>query len=356
MVVPLDMALGIDKLPFKITVQMMLDMARRAVNTRSYEELQKNYEKDFGIKISDDTIRFVVNELGRIVFEYDQEQRMNAEERRQRKAAGDSVDNCYAKSGGILYIEMDGAMFNSLQRKDGSTWKENKLGVVINSHDIKYYETKLGKDAHEIYKREFISYIGDADTFKSHLYAMALRNGLEAVDTVVIISDGAKWIKTFRETYCQGLNVVHILDYTHVKENIFKFANAFIRGKKQKHVWAEQLKTLVKEGKIDEALKMAEPYKDVRKLGIPNIYGYLSNNRECMNYPSYIAAGYFIGSGVIESGNRYVMQERLKLPGMRWDVQTAQYVLSLKCKYDSGLWDSVVEPLIFKTYGVPFSR
>lgn len=46
------------------------------------------------------------------------------------------------------------------------------------------------------------------------------------------------------------------------------------------------------------------------------------------------------------------MQERLKLPGMRWSVESAQFVLTLKCKYDSNLWESVVVPLIYKTYGL----
>lgn len=148
------------------------------------------------------------------------------------------------------------------------------------------------------------------------------------------------------------MDVVHILDYSHVKENIYKFANVFIRGAKQKTACAEELARLVKEGKIDEAIAKAEPYKDKRRARIPNIYSYLNNNRDCINYPSYVAVGYFIGSGVIESGNRSVMQERLKLPGMRWSVESAQFVLTLKCKYDSNLWESVVVPLIYKTYGL----
>lgn len=353
-VVPLDIALGIAKLPFKVTVQMMLDIGRRAINTHSYEELRKAYERDRGIKISDDQIRFIVNELGGIVYEYDKCQRTEAEKHKQQLAGNDRSHNHGGRHGGILYIEMDGAMFNTRDRKDGSTWRENKLGAVFSSLDIVYHTTASGKEAHKITKREFISYVGDADTFKSHLYALALRYGLERANTVVIISDGAKWIKGFRETYCQNLDVVHILDYTHVKENIYKFANAVIRGKQRKHVWAEEVKTLIKEGRIDEALKKTEPYKDVRKPGIPNLHGYIENNRNCMDYPRYVAAGYFIGSGLIESGNRAVMQERLKLPGMRWDVDAAQRVLALKCKYDSGLWESVVEPLVFRAYGLCF--
>ena len=331
---------------------MMLDIARRAINAHSYEELQHAYEHDRCIKISDDLIRFVVNELGRIVYEYDKEECQKAEKFRK---SGNTVaqEGSDRRHGGILYIEMDGAMFNTRKQKDGSTWRENKLGAVFSSFDIVSHKTASGKEAHKILKREFISYVGDADTFKAHLYALALRCGLKTAKTVVILSDGAKWIKGFRETYCSDLNVVHILDYTHVKENIFKFANAVIRGKNQKHVWAEKLKELVKAGKIEEALKMAEPYKECRKPGIPNIYTYLENNRDCIDYPRYVEAGYFIGSGLIESANKSVMQERLKLPGMRWDVDAAQRVLALKCKYDSGLWDSLVVPLIYKAYSVP---
>lgn len=50
---------------------MMIDIARRAINAHSYEELQQVYEQDWGIEISDDQIRLVVNELGRIVHNYD---------------------------------------------------------------------------------------------------------------------------------------------------------------------------------------------------------------------------------------------------------------------------------------------
>lgn len=343
------MALGIDQLPFKMTVKMMIDIARRAINAHSYEELQQTYLHDWGIVISDDQIRYVVNELGRIVFNHDTAVRTAAMSHFDDGAAFSlPVD----RRKGVLYIEMDGAMFNTRHATDGSTWRENKLGAVFSNLDIVYRKTKTGREAHRITEREFISYAGDADTFKEYLYAVALKHGLEHAKKVVIISDGAKWIKGFREKFCANLDVVHILDYSHVKENIYKFANVFIRGAKQKTAWAEELARLVKEGKIDEAIAKAEPYKDKRRAGIPNIYSYLSNNRDCINYPSYVAAGYFIGSGVIESGNRSVMQERLKLPGMRWNVESAQFVLTLKCKYDSNLWESVVVPLIYKTYGL----
>ena len=345
-VVPLDMALGIDRLPFKISPQMMLDIARRAVNASSYEELQQTYALDWHIEISDDQIRRVTNYIGQMVYENDCVRRDIAIQHLQwlntTPIRSNPVNNH------VLYIEMDGAMFNTRKQENNSTWKENKLGLVFSSKDLKTYRTKKGEEIRRIGKREYVSYAGPADTFQEFLYSAAFRNGLEEHGKIVIISDGARWIKNFKDIYCKGLDVVHILDYSHMKENVYKFANAHIRGKNAKGIWAEKLCDLIKNGKTQEAIAMASKYKDRKQPGIPNIYTYLENNKDCINYPEYVAAGYFIGSGAIESGHKSTMQERMKLPGMRWDLTSAQYVLSAKMKYDSGRWESEVVPLLYQ--------
>ena len=347
-VVPLDIALGIDKLPFKVTPQMMLDITRRAINAPSYEELQKTYFLDWDIRISDDQIRLITNYIGRIVYEADCVQRDNAIKHLKEKAENVSSP----KIEDILYIEMDGAMFNTRKQENNSTWRENKLGLVFSSGHLRTYTNKKGDKITRIGEREYISFVGPADEFLGFLYSIALRNGLETHKQIIIISDGAQWIKNFKERFCKGLDVVHILDYTHLKENIYKFANAHIRGKNAKVIWAQKLCDLIKDGKTQEALAMCEPHKDKKKPGIPNIHTYLLHNKDCIDYPLYVSKGYFIGSGAIESGNESTMQERLKLPRMRWDVTIAQYVLSAKMKYDSGKWDSYVVPLVYEHLGL----
>ena len=72
--------------------------------------------------------------------------------------------------------------------------------------------------------------------------------------------------------------------------------------------------------------------------------------KEIMKKLYIIGNGFDIHHGLKTRYSDYkwsTMQERLKLPGMRWDVTTAQYVLSAKMKYDSGLWDSYVVPLVY---------
>ena len=66
-----------------------------------------------------------------------------------------------------------------------------------------------------------------------------------------------------------------------------------------------------------------------------------------MDYGTYKRENYFLGSGAIESANKYTMQNRMKLQGMRWNVESAQRVLSLKARLESDHWYEV-EPLIIR--------
>lgn len=60
-----------------------------------------------------------------------------------------------------------------------------------------------------------------------------------------------------------------------------------------------------------------------------------------MNYLKYERNGYYIGSGMIEGGNKVVIQKRMKLCGMRWSVYGGQCVAALRAKSQSEKWDSV---------------
>ena len=74
------------------------------------------------------------------------------------------------------------------------------------------------------------------------------------------------------------------------------------------------------------------------KKGTVNLPVYIENNWHKINYPEYQKQDFYVGSGAIESGNKVVLQKRLKLAGMRWEPETAQYLLTLRAKYESGLW------------------
>ena len=346
MVAPFDIALGLTGLPFKMSAAMMLDIAKRSVSAHSYEELQHLYREDRNIEISDDQLRLVTNYIGKLVYDDDCLRKDKALEHFKNRK------KYHRKKSGVLYIVTDSAMLNT-RSENGSTRKENRLGLVFSSKNIRSFKSESGHEYRKILTKEYVSLIGNAEAFREHLYEVALRNGLEEHERIVVISDGAPGIKSFLTPYCSELDAIQILDYTHLKENVFRFADVGIRGGEEtKTAWGIKLMELIAAGRISEAMKMVEPFKDFKREGVPNLWAYLDSNKDCIDYTAYVKNGYFIDSDAIETGDGSGMRERLKLPSMRWDVQTAQYVLSAKMKYDSGLWDSYVVPLVFRCLGL----
>jgi hypothetical protein len=76
--------------------------------------------------------------------------------------------------------------------------------------------------------------------------------------------------------------------------------------------------------------------------GVVNQKTYIKNNRVRMNNPEYKKKGHFVGSGAIKSVNKSVVQQRLKRVGMRWGVDRAQAILTLRAKEESDHWDDVL--------------
>jgi len=96
------------------------------------------------------------------------------------------------------------------------------------------------------------------------------------------------------------------------------------------------------DGNIPEALGKIKKYANIKvPKGTVNLETYITNNIEKIDYKYYKECGYFVGSGAIESGNKTVLQRRLKQAGMRWSPETAQPLLTLRAKVESGLWDEV---------------
>jgi len=54
-----------------------------------------------------------------------------------------------------------------------------------------------------------------------------------------------------------------------------------------------------------------------------------------MQYGTFRAAGYFIGSGVVEAGCKAVIGGRCKQSSMRWSKPGAENILALRCIHSS---------------------
>jgi len=324
---------------FKITPAALLKIAYWAQNQSSYQRAEDAIAEALRIRVGDDTIRQVTNYVGDMVFRKDC---ARAEEAYLALSCGKL--NFAHPASGVVYIQTDGAALNTRLKDDaGSSWRENKLGEVFNSKDIRYWTDHKGERQHQILRKEYISFVGAADEFKKHLLACALRNGYGQFKETVVLSDGATWIRNMAEVLFPDAQ--HILDFFHLCENVHTYAKALFNMDASKYMpWAKNICDHLRKSQYKLVLQKLEPMKDRKPNGCSvNLYGYISNNIRNIDYEQYEKKGYFIGSGAIESGNKLILQDRLKRAGMRWNTETAQAMLTLKTKAESNIWVRDVE-------------
>ena len=67
------------------------------------------------------------------------------------------------------------------------------------------------------------------------------------------------------------------------------------------------------------------------------LLGYVSERRDMIRYPEFVANGWQIGSGPTEATCK-TLTARLKGSGMRWDAGNAEALMALESPSQSGLW------------------
>jgi hypothetical protein len=162
---------------------------------------------------------------------------------------------------------------------------------------------------------------------------------------IVCVMDGQPSLWAVRKTYLPGDNVVEILDLLHVTPRLWEAAYLFHReGSAEAASFVRERLSRMLRGKAGRVIgglrQMGTKHKlrGRRLAKLTTICHYLRKNLARMRYDEYLAAGYPIASGVIEGACRYVVKDRMERAGMRWTVDGAQAMLSLRTTFINGQW------------------
>lgn len=337
-----DFALGIKETNHFMTNsfrEMVTYMGQAAV---SFEDARDILMKLKGIEMAASQIQVVTEETGASVFAADLEESGDIF-REPEKHMSFALEK--DKASDILYILMDGSAVNTrVQDENGGTWKEMKLGMAFRSKDVIKRGTKL--ESCTITNKEYVTYFGEVGKFKELIFAAAVRAGYGRVKNVVVIGDGAHWIWNLCDECFP--DAVRILDYYHMAENVHEYAGAlYPNDEKKKIEWAKSMTWYIKTDQYNKAIKILSnnSLKPEVVEKTVNLLGYLENNKDRVRYLQYEQNGFYIGSGMIEGGNKVVIQKRMKQCGMRWSVNGGQYIAALRAKNVSKKWN-VVQDLI----------
>ena len=332
LIMPLDEYLGIDKLPFKVSIRAMIEIAFWGQNQPSFKRAKEIIKRVHNIDISYVTVMNITKFIGKIVFDYNYNKALKIWNNRAK------IDiNCSDKKG-ALYIQADGAAVNTrIEDEKGSTWKENKLGILFSEYDL--YKRK--NKANQINHKEFVSFVGRVDTFRILIFSKAVELEYWKYENIVFISDGATWLRNMiSELFPEA---IQILDKYHLIENIYDYAK-YIFNEDMKKV--ERFKDKIIGYCYSREYKLIEKeLKKYKNINIPSIVCnlpiYIKNNKDKIDYSTYEHNGWFVGSGAIESSNKIIVQQRLKQAGMRWSIDGANYLIALRCYQESGHWGEI---------------
>lgn len=163
--------------------------------------------------------------------------------------------------------------------------------------------------------------------------------GLDRAEVWVAISDGGAGLEDFLRENFPRVEAV-ILDFYHAAQYLAKLAAALHPGDEataleQTTAWSRVLRD--EGGDVMIAVLEAWDWPAVRGLAAvrSEVLGYFRNQVHRMDYPTYEANGWYIGSGAVESACKTVVGQRLKGSGMRWSEAGAHAVCHVRALYRS---------------------
>jgi len=170
--------------------------------------------------------------------------------------------------------------------------------------------------------------------------------GMDQADLWLGLSDGGNGLEDRLEENFPRVEVV-ILDFYHPAEKLTGPARLLhpkdeARAEAQARQWCQLLKE--EGGAVLAAVLREWPWP--RRAGVAEaaaaVVGYLEKQAHRMEYPEYLAQGWCIGSGAVESACKTVVGQRLKLAGMRWGANGTHAVCHVRALYRSekGQWDA----------------
>jgi len=186
--------------------------------------------------------------------------------------------------------------------------------------------------------------IQDEQLFGEDLAFVASRIPQDLV-RVALLGDGADWLwKHMTACFPKGRQ---ILDYFHCAEHVHKLAKVqYGENSSKGYEWIESTMSRLFYSEVSNVrggLKRMTPKNNEAKEEIRKLLGYLKNNRERIHYRGDRIGGYPIGSGGIESANKYICHTRMKRSGA-WGVkENGNEMLRIRCAIYNGTYDNIFE-------------
>jgi hypothetical protein len=314
-----------------------------------FESVTKGIEYFLKVNVSEPTARRKTEAAGEAYVEV-QTAKVEALEARPPESPKDEP-----KGPAVQLLSVDGAMVPLV----GKRWSEVKTLVIG-----RVGEPKLRGGELEVHTEElsYFSRMTDHATFGRLATVETYRRGTPTATVVCAVNDGAGWEQGFVDL--QRPDAVRILDFGHSAEHLAEVSQALYGiGTLEAQAWLKaechelrhgdsekvlgDLRALI-DGSVGIADIPADPVvpvgqpaglsPEVREVVRANLE-YFEKRKEQIRYSEFERLGYPIGSGAVESGNKLVVEARLKGSGMHWADQNVDPMVALRTVACSDRWE-----------------
>jgi hypothetical protein len=290
-----------------------------------YQKAQQHLAQTGGIEVSARQIQRVAQRVG-----------SDAQTWQQREAQPGGCD------ASIMYVSADGTGVPMRRKElagrkgkqpDGTArTRQAYLGCVFTQHQT----DEKGHPVRDYESTTYVSSFQSIDQFGPMLRQEALRRGLSTAGKVLLLIDGAVGLENMGKDCFK--DCVQIVDFYHAMEHAGRVLDALLgknhpERKARQRRWAKRLLKDKVETLIKETRQACATHPQTQ--AVLDELGYFERNIQRMQYGSFRANGYFIGSGVVEAGCKTVIGARCKQSGMFWSQPGAENILALRCIHTS---------------------
>jgi hypothetical protein len=228
-----------------------------------------------------------------------------------------------------LVVAGDGSML--LTREEA--WKEAKVAVVARGEDI----IELKNSRRAVSDARYVAVLGGKEEFRASLDAALKAERADEVTKVVWLGDGARENWTIATELCPL--AIQILDIMHAIQNGMVCGRVLLgEGDPGLTLWQERITQLIDASSPDGAIRelmecLVHIETNEQLAALDQLVGYYRSNEKRMRYTEFREMGLPIGSGIVESAHKHVLQVRMKRAGQRWALKRARRMARLRAAY-----------------------
>lgn len=283
------------------------------VNT-SFEEAAQRWGIHYPMPISSNLVRRVVDRVGR-----------RAEAAHSALTLQQACRPSPAQPPRTIVVAGDGSMLGT---REG--WKEAKVAVVDAGQSVI-------RDKSRRADVRYVAVLGDQEEFRAALKAALDAELADEVMNIVWLGDGARENWTMASDLCPF--AIQILDLMHAIQNAMACAKALLgEADPALPLWEARICQLLDAPSPDAAILelmdcLPLATSDEELDALDKLVGYYRRNEKRMRYSEFRAKGLPIGSGIVESAHKHVLQVRMKQAGQRWSILRGRRMVQLRAAY-----------------------